>query len=444
MAIQLSDHFNYKKLLRFCLPSIIMMIFTSIYGVVDGLFVSNFVGKTSFAAVNLIMPFNMILGGTGFMIGTGGSALVAKTLGEGNDELAKKYFSMMIYFTLLCGIILSILGVAFARPVAYLLGATDAMIGECVGYARVVLLFNAAFMLQNVFQSFLVTAAKPKFGLIVTIAAGVTNMVLDALFIGVFRWGVIGAALATGLSQLVGGLLPLLFFINKNNGSNLCLVPSKLEFKPILMACTNGVSELMTNISSSIVGMLYNFQLMKFAGENGVAAYGVIMYVQFIFIAVFFGYSIGTAPIVGFNFGAQRHSELKNMLRKSMLIMISSGVFMMALAQLLASTLARIFVGYDPELMEMTKHAFSLVSFSFILAGVNIYISSFFTALNNGVISAVVSFLRTLVFQASSVLILPIFFELDGIWAAITVAELCAAAISIFLLFANRKKYNYM
>lgn len=444
MAIQLSDHFNYKKLLRFCLPSIIMMIFTSIYGVVDGLFVSNFVGKTSFAAVNLIMPFNMILGGTGFMIGTGGSALVAKTLGEGNDELAKKYFSMMIFFTLLCGIILSILGVAFARPVAYLLGATDAMIGECVGYARVVLFFNAAFMLQNVFQSFLVTAAKPKFGLIVTIAAGVTNMVLDALFIGVFRLGVIGAALATGLSQLVGGLLPLLFFINKNNGSNLCLVPSKLEFKPILMACTNGVSELMTNISSSIVGMLYNFQLMKFAGENGVAAYGVIMYVQFIFIAVFFGYSIGTAPIVGFNFGAQRHSELKNMLRKSMLIMISSGVFMMALAQLLASTLARIFVGYDPELMEMTKHAFSLVSFSFILAGVNIYISSFFTALNNGVISAVVSFLRTLVFQASSVLILPIFFELDGIWAAITVAELCAAAISIFLLFANRKKYNYM
>lgn len=444
MAIQLSDHFNYKKLLRFCLPSIIMMIFTSIYGVVDGLFVSNFVGKTSFAAVNLIMPFNMILGGTGFMIGTGGSALVAKTLGEGNDELAKKYFSMMIFFTLLCGIILSILGVAFARPVAYLLGATDAMISECVGYARVVLLFNAAFMLQNVFQSFLVTAAKPKFGLIVTIASGVTNMVLDALFIGVFRWGVIGAALATGLSQLVGGLLPLIFFVNKNNGSNLCLVPSKLEFKPILMACTNGVSELMTNISSSIVGMLYNFQLMKFAGENGVAAYGVIMYVQFIFIAVFFGYSIGTAPIVGFNFGAQRHSELKNMLRKSMLIMISSGVFMMALAQLLASTLAKIFVGYDPELMEMTKHAFSLVSFSFILAGVNIYISSFFTALNNGVISAVVSFLRTLVFQASSVLILPVFFELDGIWAAITVAEICAAAISISLLFANRKKYKYM
>lgn len=444
MAIQLSDHFNYKKLLRFCLPSIIMMIFTSIYGVVDGLFVSNFVGKTSFAAVNLIMPFNMILGGTGFMIGTGGSALVAKTLGEGNDELAKKYFSMMIYFTLLCGVILSILGVTFARPVAYLLGATDAMIGECVSYARVVLIFNAAFMLQNVFQSFLVTAAKPKFGLIVTIAAGVTNMVLDALFIGVFRWGVIGAALATGLSQLVGGLLPLIFFINKNNGSNLHLVPSKLEVKPILMACTNGVSELMTNISSSIVGMLYNFQLMKFAGENGVAAYGVIMYVQFIFIAVFFGYSIGTAPIVGFNFGAQRHSELKNMLRKSMLIMLSSGVVMMALAQLLASTLAKIFVGYDPELMEMTKHAFSLVSFSFILAGVNIYISSFFTALNNGVISAVVSFLRTLVFQASSVLILPIFFELDGIWAAITVAEICAAVISVALLFANRKKYNYI
>ena len=341
------------------------------------------------------------------------------------------------------GIVLSVIGVVFMRPVSILLGATDAMIEDCVLYGRIVISFTAAYMLQNVFQSFLVAAEKPNLGLIATLAAGFTNMILDAVFVGVFRWGITGAALATGISQCIGGLLPLIYFIRPNN-SKLRLTKASFELRPILQACANGSSELMSNVSASVVGIVYNFQLLKYLGENGVSAYGVLMYVQFIFIAVFFGYSIGTAPIVGFNFGAQRHSELKNMLRKSMLIMISSGVFMMALAQLLASTLARIFVGYDPELMEMTKHAFSLVSFSFILAGVNIYISSFFTALNNGVISAVVSFLRTLVFQASSVLILPIFFELDGIWAAITVAELCAAAISIFLLFANRKKYNYM
>lgn len=443
MKIRLSDHFTLKKLLRFCFPPIIMMVFTSIYGVVDGLFVSNFVGKVPFAAVNLVMPFIMILGGIGFMIGTGGSALVAKTIGEGDKEKANRYFTMMILFTVICGVIFSLLGIIFIRPIAYFLGATDAMIGDCVLYARVTLSFNAAFMLQNVFHSFLSTAEKPKLGLITTIAAGVTNMALDALFIGGLKLGVAGAALATGLSECMGGLIPLIYFLRPNS-SLLRLTKTKLEGRVLLKACTNGSSELMSNISGSLVSMLYNFQLMKFAGENGVAAYGVLMYVQFIFIAIFIGYTIGSSPIVGYNYSAKNYSELKNMLKKGLLLMCTAGFIMMLLAQVLAGPLAKVFVGYDAELFEMTKHAFKLFSFSFILAGLNIFASSFFTALNNGGISAAISFMRTLVFQLLSVLILPMLFGLDGIWWAITVAEIFAFVISQIFLFAKRKKYHYM
>lgn len=442
-VIRLSDHFNLSRLMRFCLPSIIMMVFTSIYGVVDGYFVSNFVGKTAFAAVNLIMPFLMILGGVGFMVGTGGSALVAKCLGEKDDEKARRVFSMMIYLTLILGVTLSVLGIIFAEPMARFLGADESMLGNCVTYARTCLIFNTMFMLQNVFQSFLVTAEKPKLGLAVIVAAGCTNMVLDALFIAVFRWEVIGAALATGLSQTVGGLLPLLFFLRKDNGSKLRVVKTRMEIRPIVQACTNGASELMTNISSSIVSMLYNHQLIKLAGENGVSAYGVLMYVSFIFAAIFIGYSIGTAPIVGYNFGAQNHPEMKNILKKSVRLTLGTGVVMLGLAQLLAAPLAHVFVGYDQELFNMTVHAFRLFSFMFLFSGFNIFTSSFFTALNNGAISAAVSFLRTLVFQMAAVLILPVFFKLDGVWISVAFAEICAFVISIIFLVAKRKKYQY-
>ncbi len=441
--IQLSEHFTYKKLFRFCVPSIVMMVFTSIYGVVDGLFVSNFVGKTSFAAINLVMPFIMVLGGIGFMIGTGGSALVAKTLGEGKKEQAHRYFTMMIYLTLILGVLSSVVGIAFIRPIAVFLGATEEMLQECVIYTRSVLFFNTAFMLQNVFQSFLITAEKPKLGLAATVAAGVTNMALDALFIAGFHWGVAGAAIATGISQCVGGILPLIYFLRPNS-SLLCLKKTRMEAGPLIKACVNGSSELMTNISSSIVSMLYNFQLIRFAGENGVAAYGVLMYVQFVFIAIFIGYAIGTAPIIGYHYGAGNHSELKSMLKKSLLIMGIIGVVMMLLAQTLAGPLARIFVGYDAELFELTKHAFKIFSFAFVLSGINIFVSSFFTALNNGGVSAAVSFLRTLVFQLLSVLLLPVVLGIDGIWLAITVAEICAFVISLIFLFVKKETYHYL
>lgn len=443
MKIKLSDHFTYSKLLRFVFPSIIMMVFTSIYGVVDGLFVSNFAGKTAFASINLVMPFVMILGGIGFMIGTGGTALVSKVLGEGKKEKANKIFTMMIIFTLLLGTLLSVIGVTSMPWVAKFLGATEEMMADCVLYGRIVTGFTVAFMLQNVFQSFLIAAEKPKLGLLATVLAGIANMALDAIFIIVFKWGVAGAAIATGLSQCVGGIFPLIYFLRKNS-SLLRLTKTKLEIKPILNACGNGSSELMSNISSSVVSMIYNFQLMKYVGEDGVSAYGVLMYVQFIFVAIYIGYAIGCAPITGYHFGARNHNELKNMLRKSSFLSAVSGVVLTILAILLSSPLAKIFVGYDEELYELTRHAFRLFAYSFLLAGFNIFTSSFFTALNNGAVSAAISFMRTLIFQTSSVLILPIFLGVDGIWWAITVAEFFAFILSLIFLFAKRKKYNYI
>jgi len=443
MKIKLSDHFTYSKLLRFVFPSIIMMVFTSIYGVVDGLFVSNFAGKTAFASINLVMPFVMILGGIGFMIGTGGTALVSKVLGEGKKEKANEIFTMMIIFTLLLGALLSVIGVISMPWVADFLGATEEMMADCVIYGRIVTGFTVAFMLQNVFQSFLIAAEKPKLGLLATVLAGIANMALDAIFIIVFKWGVAGAAIATGLSQCVGGIFPLIYFLRKNS-SLLRLTKTKLEIKPILNACGNGSSELMSNISSSVVSMIYNFQLMKYVGEDGVSAYGVLMYVQFIFVAIYIGYAIGCAPITGYHFGARNHNELKNMLRKSSFLSAVSGVVLTILAIALSSPLAKLFVGYDEELYELTRHAFRLFAYSFLLAGFNIFTSSFFTALNNGAVSAAISFMRTLIFQTSSVLILPIFLGVDGIWWAITVAEFFAFILSLMFLFAKRKKYNYI
>ena len=424
-SIRLSDHFSYSKLLRFTLPSICMMVFTSIYGVVDGLFVSNFVGKTPFAAINLVMPFVMILGGMGFMIGTGGTALVSKLLGEGKDDDAQQAFSMMVMFTLLLGLVLSAVGIAAMPAVSRFLGATDAMMSDCVLYGRIVTGFTFSFMLQNVFQSFFIAAEKPR------------------LFIAVLRWGVAGAAIATGLSQCVGGVLPLLYFLRPNS-SLLHLRPTALRLRPILQACGNGSSELMSNISSSLVSMLYNFQLLRLIGENGVSAYGVLMYVQFIFVAIFIGYSIGCAPIVSYHYGARNHPELKSLLRKSVLLMAIGGVMLSALARLLAAPLSHLFVGYDTDLCALTTHAFTLFSWSFLLVGFNIFTSGFFTALNNGAISAAISFLRTLVFQSGAVLLLPLLLDVDGIWWAITAAECFAFLISVIFLVAKRNKYHYM
>lgn len=440
--IQLSDHFTYGRMMRFTLPPVVMMIFTSIYGVVDGFFVSNFVGKSAFTAVNFVMPVIMILGGLGFMFGTGGSALIAKTSGEGDSERANGIFSMLILFSALCGVAIAGIGLAVLRPVVALLGAEGELLENSILYARVVIIGIPALFLQYEFQSLLVTAEKPKLGLWVTVAAGVTNMALDALFVAVFRWGIVGAAVATVLSECIGGLLPVVYFFCKNT-SRLRFTKPVFSGRDLLRICTNGSSELMSNIAMSLVSMLYNTQLLRYAGEDGVAAYGVLMYVSMIFVAVFFGFSVGTAPVIGFHFGAQNHGELKSLLRKSLTVISVFSVCMFALALGLAKPLSLLFVGYDETLMEMTLHAFFIFSFSFFFSGFAIYGSSFFTALNDGITSAIISFLRTLVFQIAAVLIFPLIWKLDGIWISIVAAEAMAVVVSAAFLVAKRKKYHY-
>ena len=442
MSIKLSDSFSYKRLIQFTLPSVAMMVFTSIYGVVDGFFVSNYAGKTAFAAVNLIMPFLMLLGTVGFMFGTGGSALVAKYMGQGRAEKANRLFSLFVYFSAALGTVISVLAFIFIRPIAVALGADGAMLQNCVLYGRIIIAAAPAFILQQEFQSFFVTAQKPTLGLIATVVSGVTNMVLDALFVGGFGWGIAGAAAATALSQLVGAVIPLCYFFRKNN-SPLRLGKTGYNGKALLKAAANGSSELMSNVSMSLVNMLYNFQLMKYAGENGVASYGVLMYVNFVFIAVFIGYSIGMAPVVSFHFGAGNHGELSSLRCKSFVLIGSCSVAMLLLAELFSTPLARFFVGYDAELLQLTARGFQIFSFSFLFAGLSIFGSAFFTALNDGLTSAFISFLRTLVFQVAAVLLLPLIFGVDGIWFSVVAAELVACAVSLIFIAAKRKKYGY-
>lgn len=442
MKIQLSEHFTYRKLLRFTLPSIVMLVFSSIYGVVDGFFVSNFVGKTAFTAVNFIIPFLMILGAVGFMFGTGGGALIAKTMGEGDDRRANELFSLIVYSSILCGVVLSGVGFLLLRPLAVALGAEGTMLQDCITYGTVLLFAIPAYVLQYEFQCLCVTAEKPNLGLAVTVASGVTNMVLDALFVAVLPFGLPGAAAATAISQCVGGLLPLLYFIRNKDG-RLHLGRTHWDARALLKTCTNGSSELMSNISMSLVSMLYNAQLLHYAGEDGIAAYGVLMYVSMIFQAMFIGYSVGTAPVVSYHYGAGAHGELHSLLRKSAVIIAGFAVAMFVGARLLSGPLSRLFVGYDAALLAMTRHAFSIFSFGFLFSGFAIYGSSFFTALNDGLVSAAISFLRTLVFQVLCVLIFPLFWQVDGIWVSLAAAEAMAVCVTVIFLRVKQRVYQY-
>ena len=440
--IQLSDHFTCERLLRFTFPSIVMLIFTSIYGVVDGFFVSNFVGKTPFAAVNLIMPYLMILGCVGFMFGTGGSALISKTMGEGQDGRANEIFSLLIYVSAACGVALAVLGTLFLRPMASLMGAEGQLLEDCVVYGTINLLGLPFYILQFEFQCLFATAEKPRLGLYVTVAAGVTNMALDALFVGLFRWGLVGAAAATAMSQLVGGAAPL-FYFGRRNSSRLRLVRCGFDGKALRRVCANGSSELMSNISMSLVSMLFNVRLIQYAGEDGIAAYGVLMYVSMIFQAVFLGYSVGAAPVIGYHHGAGNYGEGRGLLRRSLGIIAVFSLLMFAAGQTLARPLSLLFVGYDPELLAITVRAFAIFSFSFLFSGMAIFGSSFFTALNDGLASALISFLRTLVFQCLAVTLLPMVWELDGIWASTVVSDALAVAVTALFLLGKRKRYHY-
>lgn len=441
--IQLSDHFTYGSLIRFTLPSICMMIFTSIYGMVDGFFISNLVGKTAFASVNLIIPFLQILGGVGAMLGVGGSALVAKTLGEGDIPRARRYFTMMMFLMLGTSIVLTAAGIAVLRPVAYIFGATDNMIEDVVTYGTICLLFNTALQAQYTFQSYLIVAEKPKLALGVVVAAGISNMVLDYMLMAVIPMGIAGAALATGLSQCVAAVVPLVWFLSKGNTSALRFTKTKLEWKPMLLACGNGASEMMSSVSGSITGILYNLQLMKYAGEDGVAAYGVVMYAAFIFLGVFNGYAQGSSPVMGYHYGAQNHREMKNILKKSMVILGSAAVVLTAAAMVLTRPICSVFVGYDAALLEMTVRAFRICAIPFLFMWFNMYTSCFFTALNDGAVSAAISFMRALVLPVICIIVMPMLWQLDGVWYSLVGSELLGLGVSAWFMTSKRKKYGY-
>ncbi len=444
MKIKLSDHFTLSRLLKFVAPCILMMVFTSIYGVVDGLFISNVVGDTAFAAVNLIMPFLMILGSFGFMIGTGGSAIISKTLGENEPEKANQYFSFLVYFTIILGVILAVLGEIALPFVIKFFKATVDMYDFCEIYARIILIAIPVYMLQNIFQSLFTTAEKPTIGFIITIIAGVSNMILDALFVLVFKMGVAGAAIATAISQSLGGIIPIIYFVSSKNNSLLRLGKASFNGKVLLKTCTNGSSEFLSNVSGSIVSILYNDQLMKLAGKDGVSAYGVLMYVNFIFVAIFIGYSVGTAPIIGYNLGSRNDDEQRNIFKKSIFLMAIVGLSMTLLCFLLASPISYIFFSKNTILYEMTRHAFYLFSLAFIFSGFGIFGSSMFTALNDGLISAIISISRTLVFQILTILTLPIILGLDGVWLSLMVADILSAIVAIIFFICFKKKYHYV
>ena len=441
MKVQLSEHFNYKKLFLFTFPSIIMMIFLSIYSIVDGYFVSNFAGKSSFAAVNLIMPVLQILGAFGFMFGTGGSALVSKTIGENNLKKANKIFSLLIITVSILGIIIAVSAFIFLNKIVILLGATGQMLKDAVLYGRIILISLPFYILQSTFQSFFVTAEKPQYGLYVTLASGITNMILDAIFIIVFKWGLVGAAVATMISEFIGGVIPIIYFSRKNNSSLLHFVKPKFDIKALIKSMSNGSSEFVSNISMSIVGLLYNFQLLKYIGENGIAAYGVLMYVSMIFVSIFIGYITGIAPIISFNFGAKNKKELTNIFKKSIFLISLSSITMFILAELTAPILAKLYVGYDLELLNITINAARIGSFTFIFIGMSVFGSSFFTALNDGVTSAIIAFLRTMVFQVGSILLFPTIWGVNGIWYSICFAEILSTLITLFYFYKHKNTF---
>lgn len=446
MKIQLSDHFTYGRLFKFVLPSIVMMIFTSLYSVVDGLFISNIVGSNALASINIIYPLVMVIASFGFMLGTGGGATISKTFGQGDTQKAQEYFTMLILVDVFIGVALSIICIIFIKPIAYLMGASELLIADCITYGRILLAGVTLFMLQNAFQTFFVVAEKPHLGLILTVLSGLTNMLLDFLFIYVFQWGIAGAGLATITGYLVGGVIPVIYFLNKNNSSKLKFIKPKFYPRVLLHSCINGSSEMLTNISMSIITLLYNLQMMKLVGEDGVASITVIMYVNFVFVATFIGFSIGTSPIIGYNYGADNHTELKNMFTKSLKIITITSILMFALAQILAKPLVSLFVGNlnNDALLNMTIRGFRLYSIAFLMCGINIYSSSFFTSLSNGLISAIISVLRSFLLQAILIMILPIFLKVDGIWLSVVFSEFITAIVSIILLWKNKNRYHYL
>ena len=442
MSLKMSGHFTYKRLLRFVISPILMIICTAVYGVVDGFFISNYVGKVPFAAVNLVMPVDLVPVAIGFMIGEGGNALISKKLGENKRGIANQYFSLLIYTTAVIGVVLSLAGYAFTPMIADILGANDQLKPYCVEYGRILFAAQFFYVLQNIFQSFFIAAGKPDLSLKVSLLSGGINVLLDVLFIVVLQWGVAGAAWATALGQVAGGMAPLAYFARKNS-SLLQITRTRLNLPVLFKTFTNGSSDMVSVLSASVITALYNYQLLSIAGEDGVAAYGAIMYITFIFMSIYLGYASGSAPLISFQYGAKNHEELHNLVRKSIVLMLGMGMVITMTAELAAEPLLGAFVGYDKELFSLTLHGYRMYVLAFLLMGLNIWGAALFTALNNGLVSAAISFLRTFGFEMAAVLLLPLWLGIDGIWISIFVAELCTCFFTVYFVMRKREVYHY-
>ena len=424
-------------------PMVLMMMVISVYSIVDGFFISNYAGSDAFAGMNLIWPAIALVGALGLMLGTGGSALVSKTLGEGDPEKARRIFSILIRITIIAGTLIAAVMFAIMPWLARTLGSDEAMLPYAVLYGRILIIVLPAYMLQMEFQPFFMAAEKPQFGTVLSIVCGVVNIALDALFVAVFGWGLTGAAIASSVSLLTGGCYPLWYFSSRRNTTRLWMVRCPFDWQSILKSCSNGMSEFVGNIALSIIGICYNWQLMQYIGADGVSAYGIIMYLGFIFASVFIGYNMGISQVISYNFGAGDKVELKSLLHKSLVIVGVSGVLMTTASEITANGISRIFVGYDESLCALTSHATGIYMLSFLICGFNMFVSAWFTALNNGVVSAAAAFVRTLVFELASVFVLPAFLGIEGIWHSVNVAEILALILSVVLLAAFRKRYGY-
>lgn len=434
MNIELAGHYGYRRIVGSVLPSIGMVLITSIYSIVDGFFVANFAGKTGFAAINLTFPAIMMIGSLGLMIGTGGAALVAKIKGEGYPQKANRVFSMLVQFGVALGVVLGVALAIAAPAVARWLGADEPMMEDCILYIRLNMIGMPGFVLQCAFQSFYMAAEKPQLGTLMSAVAGVTNIVLDAVLVWALGMGVTGAAIATAAGCTIGGLFPVYYFASRHNKGSLRIVPTRIIWPYIGKACTNGLSEYVGSIAMNIVTICYNLQLMHYIGEDGVSAYGVVMYIAFIFAAVFIGYNIGITPVIGYHYGARDISEQRSLFHKTIIIISILGILMTITAELFAGQLAHIFVGHDTELTELTIHGMRLNLLAFLICGINMFVSALFTGLNNGYVSATASFARTLVFEMICVWLLPSIWGIDGIWVAWPIAEVLALLLCTLLV----------
>ena len=438
--IKLSDHFTYSRLLLFALPTIGMILISITYDVVDGYFVSNFIGKTAFSAVNIIYPFQLALSMVGYMFGAGGSALIAAELGNGHAQNARLYFTLIVKAAAVIGTVLAILGILFLRPIAVLIGATPEILNYGLPYGRTLFLFLPVMILGYAFQSILITAEMPRLGLYISIGNLFSNLLFDWLFVAVLKWGMVGAAAATGIGACLNGIIPLLYFAKPRSGP-LHFVRGKAQIGPLLKACANGASEMVNDLATSLIFIFYNFQLLRLLGEDGVAAYGVTVFVEGIFASVFYGMAMQATSIVGYHFGAQNHTELRSLLKKGIVLNLAFGILMFFLAQFSASFISGIYVGYDEKVFQLSVHALKMFAFAFLLQGFNEYASAYFTGLNNGLVSGILAFTRTFVFQTAAIFLLPVFWGADGLWVAQAAAELFAALTAVFFFAAHRKEY---